>query len=55
MTLNVTRVKHYLQQFDLSKLFTEELGWDHYNAWCEMAACYRATRSAKASGGRPNC
>ena len=31
MTLNVTRVKHYLQQFDLSKLFTEELGWDHYS------------------------
>jgi hypothetical protein len=27
----------------------------HLNVWCEIPACYHATRSAKASGLRPSC
>ena len=30
MTLNVTRVSHFLRDFKLGKLFVEQLGWDHY-------------------------
>lgn len=29
--------------------------FEDLNAWCELTACYHATRSAKASGGRPSC
>lgn len=28
MTFSVPRVRHYLQEFALEKLFIEELGWD---------------------------
>ena len=30
MTLTTPRVRHYLQTFNLEKLFIEELGWDRY-------------------------
>ena len=32
MTLSVARTRHYLKQFDLEKLFVEELGWDRHSA-----------------------
>ena len=32
MTLSVPRVRHYLQNFELEKIFIEELGWDHHSA-----------------------
>jgi hypothetical protein len=32
MSLSIPRVGHYLRQFDLEKLFVEELGWDRYSA-----------------------
>ena len=32
MTLSVPRVRHYLKNFELEKLFVEELGWDRYSA-----------------------
>lgn len=31
MTLSVPRVRHYLKNFELEKLFIEELGWDHHS------------------------
>src|ERR1700704_4530089 len=31
MTLSVPRVRHYLQQWELEKLFIEELGWDRHS------------------------
>jgi hypothetical protein len=31
MTLSVARLRHYLQDFQLEKLFIEELGWDRYS------------------------
>jgi len=31
MSLSIARVQHYLRQFDLEKLFVEELGWDRYS------------------------
>jgi hypothetical protein len=30
MMLSVPRVRHYLREFDLEKLFIEELGWEHH-------------------------
>jgi hypothetical protein len=30
MTLSVPRVRHYLREFDLEKLFIEELGWNRH-------------------------
>ncbi len=32
MTLSVPRVRHYLKNFELEKLFVEELGWDRHSA-----------------------
>jgi hypothetical protein len=32
MSLNLPRVRNYLQNFDLQKLFVEELGWDRHAA-----------------------
>ena len=32
MTLSVPRCRHYLKEFQLRKLFVEELGWDRHNA-----------------------
>ena len=32
MTLNVPRIRHYLQTFALEKMFIEELGWDRHSA-----------------------
>ena len=32
MTLSVPRVRHYLKNFELEKLFVEELGWDRNSA-----------------------
>ncbi|MGQ4806761.1 hypothetical protein NKDENANG_00096 [Candidatus Entotheonellaceae bacterium PAL068K] len=32
MTLSVPRVRHYLREFNLEKLFIEELGWDRHTA-----------------------
>src|SRR5271169_3136751 len=32
MAFSIARVRHYLRQFDLEKLFIEELGWDRYSA-----------------------
>ena len=32
MALSVPRVRHYLQEFNLEKLFIEELGWDRHSA-----------------------
>ncbi|HXH13702.1 MAG TPA: DNA methyltransferase [Alphaproteobacteria bacterium] len=32
MTLSVPRVRHYLREFALEKLFIEELGWDRHSA-----------------------
>src|SRR5712691_10833816 len=31
MTLSIPRVRHYLQQWELEKLFIEELGWDRHS------------------------
>ena len=31
MTLNVSRIQHYLKSFKLEKLFIEELGWDRHS------------------------
>jgi hypothetical protein len=32
MTLSVPQVRHYLKDFELEKLFVEELGWDRYSS-----------------------
>ena len=32
MTLSIPRVRHYLRECNLEKLFIEELGWDRYYA-----------------------
>jgi hypothetical protein len=32
MTLSVPRLRHYLQDFELEKLFIEDLGWDRHSA-----------------------
>ena len=32
MTLSVPRCRHYLKEFQLQKLFIEELGWDRHHA-----------------------
>ena len=32
MTLSVPRVRHHLKNFELEKLFIEELGWDRYSS-----------------------
>src|SRR5712691_10952141 len=32
MTLSAPRVRHYLKNFELEKLFIEELGWDRHSA-----------------------
>src|SRR4030065_2831005 len=32
MTLSVPRVRHYLKNFELEKLFIEGLGWDRHSA-----------------------
>ena len=32
MTLSVASLRHYLQDFQLEKLFIEELGWDRHSA-----------------------
>ena len=36
MMLSVPRVRHYLKNFELEKLFTEELGWDRHAARLEV-------------------
>jgi hypothetical protein len=37
MTLSTPRVRHYLREFDLEKLFIEELGWDRHSARLPIA------------------
>src|SRR5262249_21694190 len=37
MTLNVSRVRHYLHNAELRKLFVEELGWDRHSAALPVA------------------
>ena len=32
MALSIARVRHYLREFALEKLFIEELGWDRHAA-----------------------
>ena len=32
MALSIARVRHYLQEFALEKLFIDELGWDRHAA-----------------------
>ncbi|MGQ4809130.1 hypothetical protein NKDENANG_02532 [Candidatus Entotheonellaceae bacterium PAL068K] len=36
MTLSVPRVRHYLKNFEMEKLFIEELGWDHYTGTLDV-------------------
>jgi hypothetical protein len=36
MTLSAAVVRHYLKEFELEKLFVEELGWDRHNATLEV-------------------
>ena len=38
MTLSVARVRHYLQQWELEKLFIEELGWDRHSGQVAVQA-----------------
>ena len=37
MKLSVARVRHYLKEFQLEKLFIEELGWDRYRGSLEVS------------------
>jgi hypothetical protein len=36
MTLSVPRARHYLKNFEMKKLFIEELGWDHYTGTLDV-------------------
>ena len=37
MTLSMPRVRHYLRECNLAKLFIEELGWDRHSAQLAVA------------------
>ena len=37
MTLSMPRVRHYLRECNLEKLFIEELGWDRHSAQLAVA------------------
>ena len=37
MTLSMPRIRHYLRECNLAKLFIEELGWDHHSAQLTVA------------------
>jgi hypothetical protein len=43
MTLSIPRVRHYLRECNLEKLFIEELGWDRYSAQFAVAVDGRSS------------